>query len=199
MENDIHWSPLLVTAPACEPITLAEAKLWLRYTASDQDDLIVGLIVAARRHVESHTGRRLITSTWDLKLDRFPWSLCPITLPYAPLSSVTSIKYLDVNGTEQTWASSNYIVDSASEPGRITPAFNACWPVTQCRMNAVTVRYVAGYGARPDQVPAGITVAVRFLISHWFLNREPVAIGTIVASIPDTMNALLEPYRVRSL
>ena len=58
--------------PVLEPVTLAEAKLHLRSYTSDiaEDDLINGLLVAAREWVEDYTGRALVEQRWSLSLDR---------------------------------------------------------------------------------------------------------------------------------
>lgn len=47
----------LIAAPAIEPITLAEAKLFLRIEHDDEDTAIAALIAAARQHVEMATRR----------------------------------------------------------------------------------------------------------------------------------------------
>ncbi len=64
----------LVTPPAAEPVTLTEAKSWLRVDSDDntQDELIGELITAARNYCEKETGRAFCTQTWNLTLDRFP-------------------------------------------------------------------------------------------------------------------------------
>jgi len=44
--------------PPAEPVTLAQAKAWLRVESGDDEDaLIAGLIAAARMRAEAHTGR----------------------------------------------------------------------------------------------------------------------------------------------
>jgi uncharacterized phiE125 gp8 family phage protein len=65
---------VLVTPPASEPVSLAEAKLHLRVETgmTDDDTLISALIVAARQVVETITRRALITQVWKLVLDQFP-------------------------------------------------------------------------------------------------------------------------------
>jgi hypothetical protein len=64
----------VVTPPAEEPITLAEAKLHLRRdTAFTADDsLITSLISAARRMCEAHVGQAFVTQTLAMHLDGFP-------------------------------------------------------------------------------------------------------------------------------
>lgn len=201
----------LVTGPATEPLTLSDAKLHLRVDAPDEDALIDILIRAARETVESYTHRALITQTWDYKLDGFPlgWSTIDfdtrhvdsgaIWLPNPPLVSVTSVSYVDSNGTTQTWASSNYTVDNPQGPharmGRIVPAWSIYYPVTRSVPNAVTVRYVAGYG-NASAVPSSIKAAMKLLIGNWWLNREA---GQIVRGsadvLPFGLEMLLWPYK----
>jgi uncharacterized phiE125 gp8 family phage protein len=60
---------ILIEEPAIEPLTLAEAKSFLRVEHSADDDLIGALIKAARSEVESATRRALITQGWRIALD----------------------------------------------------------------------------------------------------------------------------------
>ena len=46
----------LLAGPAIEPVTLAEAKAFLRVDDTAEDGLITTLIAAARLHVEGTTG-----------------------------------------------------------------------------------------------------------------------------------------------
>lgn len=190
----------LVTGPQTDPLTLAEAKLHLRVDVADEDGLIDGLVKAAREHAESFTHRALLTQTWDCILDDFPAWGSAIYLPKAPLISVTSVSYVDQNGTTQPWASSNYTVDAPAGPwarqGRVVPSYNVPYPVTRSVENAVTVRFVAGYGASAASVPASIRHAMKILISTWYgPGRDSVALDRRVELIPNTVDALLWPYK----
>lgn len=183
----------LVTAPAEEPVTSAEAKAHLRVTTADEDTLIASLIIAAREFVENHTHRRLITQTWDWVLDSF--SAHCLEVPHAPLQSVSSITYVDTAGATQTLGTSLYTVDAKTDPGRVQPAFGESWPSTREVLNAVTVRFIAGYGLAAS-VPQAIKQAMLLLIGHWFENREAVVTGTISTGVQMTVDALLAPHRV---
>lgn len=176
----------LVTGPTVEPLTRDEAKEHLREDAADQNSYIDRLISAARRRVERDAWRVLITQTWDVFFDRFPASsVLPIVVPKPPLQSVTSVKYHDSDGTTTTALdSSTYIVDSASEPGRIALHDGEVWPSDLLRpANGVEIRIVAGYGD-PTDVPEHLLQAMLLLIGHWYENREAAITGTIIQPVP---------------
>lgn len=184
------------TAPTTEPLTTAEAKLHLRVDHSDEDTLIDNLIEAARNTIEARTGRALITQTLDMYLDRFPYGAEPILLPRPPLVSVTSIVYTDSDGTANTtWTSTNYIVSTSREPGRVSLAYGVAYPATYYAPDVVRVRYVAGYGAA-SAIPEGLRAAMLLLIGHWFTNREAVVVGTIATALPFAVEALIQQYMV---
>lgn len=193
----------LVTAPAEEPVTTAEAKSHLRVEHSADDSLIDSLIVAARERVEAFTWRALVTQTWDMVMDDFPpRSDIPIVPMKPPLQSVTSITYTDSAGESQTWDSSKYFVDAPSGPfaphGRIVPASGEAYPDTTDEINAVTVKFDAGYGAAAD-VPEAIKRALLMLVGHLYEHRESVVVGTSGMDMPQGLVYLLWPYRAMRL
>lgn len=205
----------LTTAPDLEPLTLDEAKTHLRVDAGDtsQDALISALIQAARESVESFTRRALVTQTWTMTLDRFPVrsAMVPSTsgasvyattsgqasgitgavirLPYPPLQSVTSITYVDANGATQTLATAEYVVQTDTLPGQIALAYGKYWPTTRSQENAVTITYVAGYGA-PSSVPARLRAAMLLILADLYERREATITGTIVAENPAVQSLL---------
>jgi uncharacterized phiE125 gp8 family phage protein len=194
-----------ITAPIAEPISLTETKLHLRVDAVDttEDSTITGYIAAATAHLDGKDGRLgrcLVPQTWELVLDAFPSDGIEIPLP--PLLSVTSITYVDTNGATQIVSTDDYEVDTANEPGWVMPG-DAGWPSTLDTINAVRVRFRAGYEGDEDAspvgptgVPAPIKLAMKQMVSHWFNVRETVAVGVSVADIPQTADMLLAPYRM---
>lgn len=181
----------LVTAPAVEPVSLQEAKDWLRVDHASDDALIEDLIAAAREYAENVTGLRLVAQTWDWTLDAFPDVLRP---PIGPVSAVTSIKYLDPAGAEQTLAAAKYRADLAETPERITPAYGESWPSTHDVTAAVTVRLSVGFGAFPAAVPAVIRAWMRFTLADTYDIRGDVVTGAIVANL-DRDKRFLWPHR----
>lgn len=186
---------VLQTAPASEPVTTAEAKSHLRVTTSDDDTYISTLVTVARNHAETITRRALINQTWDYFLNRFPCD-DKIVIPLPRLSSVTSVKYTDKDNVQSTLASNKYVVDTNGEPGQVVLAYGESWPsFTPRPVNAVEIRFVAGYGSSATNVPAGIRQAMLLLVGHWYENRELIS-ELNLKEIPETVNALLWPYRV---
>ena len=127
-------------------------------TNTTGDQLLNVLIKSARQYAELLLGRYLVTQTVDFYLDSFPdWEI-----KIRPLQSVTSITYTDTTGASQTVDVADYIVDSASIPARITPEDGVTWPSTLDKVNAVKIRFVAGYGD---------ATAVPQCVKHWILMR----------------------------
>ncbi len=200
--HELVATPHLFAAPAAEPILKADAKEHLRVDSAfiTDDDYIDLLIAAAREHVESYTRRAVITQTWDIKWDRFPWSSGEwLELMKPPTQSVTSVSYTDTAGDSQTWSSALYDTDLVSGPkavhSRLMPAFGEVWPSTQRELNAVTIRIVAGYGDAGTDAPTALLQAMKLLIGHWYETRVAVVIETITAEVPQAVDALLWPYR----
>ena len=61
-----------VTAATTAPVTISEVKDHLVVDHSDDDQYLAGLIDAVVEYLEAVQDRTLVTTTYDLKLDRFP-------------------------------------------------------------------------------------------------------------------------------
>ncbi|MBN1807189.1 MAG: phage head-tail connector protein [Sedimentisphaerales bacterium] len=182
----------VTTPPSVEPVTLNEAKLHLRVDHTDEDALITSLIKVAREWCENFQNRAYITQTITLTLDEFP---DVFTVPRPPLQSVTSIKYIDTDGVQQTLSSGIYDVDSQSEPGRIALAYGQSWPGIRGDINSVEVVYVAGYGDTADNVPERVKAAIKLLAGHLYEHREMVSEMTL-KEVPFSVKSLLGVDRV---
>ncbi len=175
----------LVTKPATEPVSLTEAKAHIREDSTDSDAYISLLITAAREWGESFTRRAFIDQTWDLFLDRFPFNNQCIEIPLGTLKSVTTVQYnQSSDGVLTTMPASDYIVDPNRPKGRIALAFDSIWPDTRHQINAVVIRFVAGFGGSVDDVPGEIKHGIKLMVAHFFENREQTVTGTIVTPIP---------------
>jgi uncharacterized phiE125 gp8 family phage protein len=183
------------TAPTKEPITRTLFKEHGRITTTDDDDYIDNLIKAVRRQVEQVTGRALITQTWEYFMDGWPRGDY-FKLPYPPLQSVTSVKYLESDATISTMSSGEYIVDTDSEPGRVVLDYGESWPSeTLLPANPIYTEFKCGYGDNRLDVPDDIRHAMLMLCAHYYEMREPTITGTILTPVPDTVDRLLADHR----
>lgn len=191
-------SVVVIEPPEPKPLTLEEVKRHVRVTDhSDDDGYLEGLIDAATAYLDGPAGvlgRALITQTLELRLDAFCGD---IALRCAPVQDEPiSIKYDDTDGAEQSLDSSVYrLVGSAISP-RLVLTYGSSWPSARYQSEAVRVRYVAGYGDAPDDVPAAIRHAMLLMIGTWYAQRENVVVGQTVAQLPAAADALLMPYRI---
>lgn len=181
----------IIDPPSEEPITLAEAKLHLRVDGTAEDDLIGGLITAARQHVEQQTGLLLMPQTIEVTLEC--WSR-EILLPRAPIDAVESITYTALDGTVATLASSAYVVRKSLGRTRIRAAAGTCWPPLG-RDPVITIACDAGF---PDvaEVPRPPRQVMLLLIGHWYQNREAVKVGKTAAELPLGVEQLLDDCRM---
>ncbi len=189
----------LITAPSTYPVTLAEAKLHCRVDIADDDTLITALITAATEMAEQKTGRAIMTQTLELTLDAFPEAF---ELTRVPVQSITSVKYYDTTGTQQTLSDTIYALDAADDFGfaHISPVYGGTWPTTRDQINAVAVRYVAGY-ADAASVPQSIKNWILLMVSTMYANRETEAYSSRAVSTTVQMqfvDRLLDRYVVFS-
>jgi uncharacterized phiE125 gp8 family phage protein len=173
------------------PVTLDEAKDHLRVVGTDDDQYINGLLLAATEWAEKFQNRTYVLRPRSMELDAFQTIICP---PYPPLWSVTSISYVDTNGTTQTLAEAYYRVNTGSEPGRITEAYNYYWPDTRAVTGAVTISYIAGYGTAA-KVPDDVKAAIKLIVGHLYEHREAVSEVTL-NEVPMAAKSLLWPNRI---
>jgi uncharacterized phiE125 gp8 family phage protein len=182
-------SPVLVAPPLDEPVSLAEAKLYLRIDGDDEDDLVTTLVNAARLLVEAASGRQLIAQTWRLTLER--WPLGPVRLPLSPVLSVAGARLRGADGQAAAIAGVSGVVIPGSDPPMVllaaapTPA-----PPPGSR---IEIDVVAGFGAAAD-VPAPLRQAILALTARWFEHRGDQTAGPD-AALPSDVMALVAPYR----
>lgn len=163
---DIQYPTIEVSTPATlQPVSLDEAKDYCDYEDNDRDGQFLSLIKAATERLEHDTERAFCTQTCKLYL---PWFPCEIQIAKPPVSSITSIAYVDADGDSQTLSTSIYQSNLKRTPPRIVEAYNQVWPTTRYDTeNCVTVTFVAGYG-NPADVPFQAKEAIKVLVKRWF-------------------------------
>lgn len=205
----------LITAPTGLVIDVASVKAYLNIDGTDSDAELEAMIGAATDYAEQMTGRALLPQTWEVALDRFPclnfhhdnfhhdnllrfdYRLQAIQLSNIPVASITSIVYTDTDGATQTLSDTLYTLDAASDCGSayVVPAFGTVWPMTQASINAVRVRYVAGY-ASAAAVPDAIKSWIKLQIGAMYENRESEVVIRGVCVQLGFVDRLLDKYKV---
>lgn len=187
----------LVSGPALEPLTVAEAKAHLRIDASDEDGLIASLITTARLQVEAALGLALNAQQWVLLADFWPLNGI-VELPVRPLQSVTEIRVRDGSGSASVVDPLHYTVDGAGDTPRIASR-TGYWPTPGARLAGIEIEFEAGFGAAAADVPADIRQALLLLVGHWFEHRDPADADQLTGPVPAAVSSLLARFKVARL
>ncbi|TVR10465.1 MAG: hypothetical protein EA385_03695 [Salinarimonadaceae bacterium] len=184
--------PILVAAPAVEPISLAEARAYVRLddpeAAFAEDGLIESLVAAARLAVEAATRLKLIAQTWRLSIATPPASRA-IRLPLSPVAGVIEIRVFDGAGLASVVDPQLYRLRQGVQP-----------PVVELEQGfpsapgGMEIDVVAGFGEAPASVPAPLRQAIRALVARWFEERGDGA-AQAQAALPADVALAIAPYR----
>lgn len=159
MPYPIIKSQLLV-APAIEPVSLVEAKQFLRIDSAKEDDLINHLIQTTRQMAEKWLGKMLINQQWQM-IQRCHGEISFSIIP-AAASEITEVYGLDDNG-ETLIEPLNYSVEDSGQKIIFK---------NLCGYEKIKVCYIAGFGAAAEDVPAPIRQGILQAISHLYHHRE---------------------------
>ncbi len=184
----------LLSGPALEPVTLAQAKLFIRVSDSAEDSFITTLITAARLHVEGITGRALIAQSWRVIRDDWP-SDRVVDLPVSPLISLSAITAYDENGVATALPLAQFQPETNVTPARIfLPSALSGVPILR-QHSGIEIDYVAGFGSAASDIPADLTQAVLSLIGYWFENRDAVVIAGSGAVVPSGFDKMVLRFK----
>jgi len=188
-------SPILLTGPAAEPLSLEEAKTFLRVEHGDDDELIGALIAGARMHVEGQARLGLITQHWRMVFDCWPHH-GRIAVKPGPLRSLNAVRVYDLQSHPQSVDTQAFVPDF----GASTLAFMP-WALPAPGRNAagIEIDVTIGFGDGANDVPEPLRQALRLLVAHWYENRGLVGAANSTAILPASLAALVAPYRLLSL
>jgi uncharacterized phiE125 gp8 family phage protein len=197
----------IVTPPASYPVTLDEAKAQLRVSDSSSDTVIAGLIPAATKFCQSLVQKVFVAQTLEWVL---PCWRERLELPLAPVRAdqVAFIKYVDwVSQTQQTLATSAYVVQPKGESVRIIPPFGKIWPLTFVHASEpIVIRFDAGY-EDPADLPGNIKAAILLMVRHLYtmgessltvMSETVFGVGQTQYAVPPNLQTLI-PGAVRDL
>lgn len=217
------WRLSLITAPTKEPLGIygsGTPAAWdlrgdvyqhLRLTPTTDmaplDPMLKGMVAVARVACEAFTGRQLMDATWELILDSW-WEEGiyrdgALHIPLPPLRTITSVKYLDTGGTEQTLGATTYLaetqatatVDVHCQKGRLYLKYAEQWPSLRCQPEAVKIRFTCGYGSDPASVPWALRQGMLLMIGEMYERREVSVVGGIITPAAITAERLWWPFR----
>ena len=212
----------ITSEPAAEPITAQDVQ---RAGIDGSPATIEAFITASRQKVEAYLDRALITQSLRVVMNGFPYGAFWlggagfIKLPRAPLQSVESVKYFDIDDEEQTFASGKYLVLTDYTPGLIQVKYGETWPTDTRAESVVQVNYTAGYGDDAEDVPQAIREALILETAEHYRMRASTGVSsesidnasrsyvdestrmkaTFGTGFSPEVLSLLEPYRVVEL
>ncbi|MFW0776996.1 MAG: head-tail connector protein [Rickettsiales bacterium] len=172
-----------VVAPTNEPITLTEAKLYLRVDHVDEDVLINDLIVAARMHAEHWLKRSILTQTWKLAYDDYLTE--EVLLPMGPVSSIDNVTIIDRDEDSEVLDSGLYYLNASKD----AIIFDECLSA-----HRIEITYVTGYGDA-SMVPKSIKQGMLSHIASMYDGRGE-GTGHV---LPEQSVCLYMPFREVSL
>lgn len=202
MELDYYpiTKPIRTTQPTIdqEPVSLEEAKrqCGIADSISFNNDELRRLISTAREYVETDTGLICYTGTFTWKVSEWPCENWLEIRALRPVSSITSITYVDGSGATQTWSASNYVLETSTVVPLVRLAYAAVWPGDyRGDVNGITLTLVAGH-ATVLAIPNRIKQAVLLLVNQLFISKNDDAanaaqgLGTTYESL---VNSLRRP------
>lgn len=158
--------------PQQEPISVGEAKQFLRIDHELEDDLLERLIQMARSIIEDYTQRSLLTQVWRLTTKIIPsrrsyllskkmypgqWG---VDLPRAPFVKLAAEPlFVDKTTGPEYQIASNY--------GRGRLLFK----VEDVEQQTLQIDFVAGYGDKPESVPPVLRQALLLLVAQLYQQR----------------------------
>lgn len=182
--------------------TVTEAKIHLRVDGTDEDNYITDLIKMAQNVIEDYCNISLFETDFTQYCDT--WDETRTVLkncaPHRPRFEFTSIKYYNDNDVLTTWAATNYDVNEAIIPVRISPKDDVhgdtAYPTLSSRQTPIELRYKAGYDNVGD-VPIALKQAAYILIGQFYENRQINVVGRSVGEINVSAKYLMDRYKIQ--
>lgn len=176
--------------PTTEPVSVVEAKSFLRVLGNEDDLLIASIIKASREYAEQITGSQFMEATFELYTEKFEDDF---KLPKNPIKSIESIEYMDDNENYQVLDNSTYYF---YEEFGISKIKYKTFPDVSTieHKKAIRITFKSGFESVPESIKAWIKVKVSTL----YENREQFVIGASITSFDDKfVDCLLNPYKIK--
>lgn len=188
-------------APTAFPISLADAKSFLRVDHNDDDTDIQRFINAAIAHLDGSglerdglLGKALISQSWILEAERPHEGR--IAIEYGRVQSITSVEVM-TSGVYAPWDSANWRLGFRDLNAFIMPKGQS-WPQQDVREDAFRITYVCGFGADAASIPPNLIEAMLLHIGHLYENRGAVIVEARGAAyaVPMGYQSIVDLHRV---
>lgn len=164
--------------PLTEPLSLAEAKLYLRVDGSAEDSLITDMIVAVREAAEEYLHKSLITQSWQMTFENYAPGC--VALAKGPVQSIASVKTRSQTAVEATVSEELYHLSAVEDALHFESTILA---------HEVEITYVCGYGDAED-VPASVRQGMLLHLAALYEDR----LGGL--ELPRAAVSLYKPHRM---
>lgn len=182
---------LLKTPPTSEPVTLAEAKAWLKVDHDAEDTLIQLLITAVRERCEAITGLSLMTQQWVAYLPYWPvqtednwwdgiregamaWEpIQAVPLCHGPVRQIDGFSLFDRDGNAFVYPSDFYLLDRTRD--KVILQAGAPVPKGERVVNSIEITYTTGYEIVPGAIKTGLLKLLAHLYEHRGDDNVPIS------------------------
>lgn len=162
----------IINAPGDQPITLQDAKDYLRVDGVAEDRLIRRLIANATNACQEFSNRTFIETGYGLTFDAAAAADYTLNVDHSPIID---------HAVVATLAGQPLTLDACLDGYKLI--------LKDVPKDAhVTITVNAGYTDDPDLLPAALAQAVMTLVAHWYENRDQ-------ADVPDNVRRILQPFK----
>lgn len=192
-----------IVTEAVNPATdLAGIKLYSFKNTNAYDSKIESLIAPAEKYLERYTGRKLITQTVRIWLDRDEYAdkliayKNSITLSTFNASVINSVTLYDSDNTASIVDSSDYRLsgDTLSAVSKLVYNENTSISTYNLRLvDGVAIEITCGYGLTSDDIPTMLTQSLSVIIDHWVSFGTKSSTETL-HDVTSSFTALIQPF-----
>ena len=178
------------TDVATEPVDSAFINNYLKIEPdATEQALITEMVKAAREAIEGITQRALAQKTFVVEFGEDDIYDDEFELPFAPISSVTSLLPVDNEGTEGTALVLNegyYVQGQQQKSIRVAVSLLVA---ESDYLSTYRVEYIAGYGAANcNALPSALKLSIAELVNLWYFNRG------LTGNVPSSIREKVYPY-----
>ena len=173
------------------PVTLEQAKDFMRVDGTDQDAVITAMIASATTWAENYTRRTFLFRKLRARFGDLPTGDCGIILPKPPVDSLTQVTFTGPDGEPGVIEVADLTLDPLY--GIVRPNAGTHWPTVR----DVDFRFVAGYGGAAEDLPDDIIQAILIGTAQMYEYRIDQTLGAQISRPHEKASrALLDNYRI---